>query len=229
MTVWPSTLDEDETLDAAIKGVSLARFGDGEINLMLGKPCVTQKPSKAIAAQLQHVLKSPIPGLLVCLPRMAGPKAEFWGKYDKPSVHRLFPGNRYGSAFVTRPDSAPGIDRKEYWQKLRQLWAGRHVTLVRGSGKSLTADMLHDAASVHEVLVPKRNAFEHVENIMGQIGFPKRALLCCGPAATIMAHDLARHGVHAVDLGHVGMFLRKHINGEPMAVTDEDKSIDKVA
>lgn len=229
MSQWPKILDEDQTLDAAIGGVSLARFGDGEINLMVGGRCVTQQRSKAIAIALTNVIKEPVPGLLVCLPTMKGPKADFWKQYDKPAFHKLFPGKRYGSAFVTRPDSAPGINRKDYWQKLRRLWAGKHVTLVRGSGKSLTADMLYDAAAVHEVVVPKRNAFEHYELIAGQIGHPKRVLLCCGPTATILAHDLTRQGVHAVDLGHVGMFLRKHLQGEPMVVTDEDKRVDKVA
>jgi hypothetical protein len=39
----------------------------------------------------------------------------------------------------------------------------------------------------------------------------------------VLAVDLARRGVHAVDLGHVGMFWRKHRRGEPMWVTKADK------
>lgn len=229
MSGWPRVMSEDETLQAAIAGVSIARFGDGEINLMFRGACVTQKPSKALAMALTRVVAEPVPGCLVCIPRMDGPKADFWKKYDKPHVHKIFTGKRYGSAFITRPDSAPNINRHDYWQKLKQLWAGKTVTLVRGSGKSLTADLLYDAASVNEVIVPKRNAFDQYEQIATQIGLPRRVLLCCGPTATILAHDLARHGVHAVDLGHVGMFLRKHLRGEPMVVTDEDKRVDAMA
>lgn len=229
MSSWPKIMGEDATLDAAISGVSLARFGDGELNLIMGGKCVTQMHSIEISAALSNVLKEHVPGLLVCLPTMYGPKAKFWSRYDQPAFHKMFKADHYGSAFVTRPDSAPNINKMFYWHRLRQLWAGKHVTLVRGSGKSLTADMLYDAASVHEVIVPKRNAFEQYENIVSQIGLPRRCLLCCGPTATILAHDLAKNGVHAIDLGHIGMFLRKHLEGKPMVVTDEDKKVDAMA
>jgi hypothetical protein len=36
--------------------------------------------------------------------------------------------------------------------------------------------------------------------------------------------DLCAKGVHAIDLGHVGMFLRKARAGRPMTVTTEDKA-----
>jgi hypothetical protein len=38
-----------------------------------------------------------------------------------------------------------------------------------------------------------------------------------------MAVDLCAKGVHAIDLGHVGMFVHKKRRGEPMWVTDADK------
>jgi len=34
---------------------------------------------------------------------------------------------------------------------------------------------------------------------------------------------LCAKGVHAIDLGHVGMFLRKYRRGEPMWLSKDDK------
>jgi hypothetical protein len=42
-----------------------------------------------------------------------------------------------------------------------------------------------------------------------------------------MAVDLCARGVHAIDLGHGGMFLRKRRRGQAMVVTDSDKAHDK--
>jgi hypothetical protein len=38
-----------------------------------------------------------------------------------------------------------------------------------------------------------------------------------------MAVDLCAIGIQAIDLGHIGLFLRKHRRGEPMVVTQADK------
>lgn len=223
------TLDEDQTLTAVLGGASLARFGDGEINLAFGRPCITQAPDPDLQARLLTILSSP--RCLVGIPRFGvGPKAEFWKRYDRKEIRALMsPAHRYGSAFVTRPDSAPWIDRPDYWAKLRGLWRGKDVTLVRGSGKSLTADMLHDARTVRELVAPAKNAFAEYDALLLNIGTPETVLICLGPTATVLVDDLASKGVHAIDFGHVGMFLRKHERGEPMTVTKADKAWDRGA
>ncbi len=38
-----------------------------------------------------------------------------------------------------------------------------------------------------------------------------------------MAVDLCKKGVHAIDLGHVGLFLKKHRQGLPMWLSKDDK------
>jgi hypothetical protein len=34
-------------------------------------------------------------------------------------------------------------------------------------------------------------------------------IICLGPTATVLAERLAKKGVHALDLGHIGMFMRR--------------------
>jgi hypothetical protein len=132
----------------------------------------------------------------------------------------------YGSAFVTRPDSAPWIDTDEYWGLVSSLWVGQDVTLVRGSSKSFTAERLLSAGAgtVTEIIAPRQHAWTRADELLERIGRPTRALLCLGPTATVLAVDLCARGVHAVDLGHLGMFHRKHVAGEPLFVTDADRT-----
>lgn len=227
--MWPQVLDEDETLDRVLAGASLARFGDGELNLATGGVCITQAPVAPIGAVLKAILSNGTGKCLVGIPRQAGPKAAFWAKYDRPDIHAMFrPGMIYGSAFITRPDSAPSIDRADYWRKLRSLWEGKRVTLVRGSEKSLTPAMLTDAKYVREIICPSKNAYADCGHILHKIGEAETVLLCLGPTATILAVELALKGAHAIDLGHVGMFLRKHERGLPMKVTEQEKAVDRV-
>jgi hypothetical protein len=52
---------------------------------------------------------------------------------------------------------------------------------------------------------------------MARIGTPERVLLSLGPAATVMAVDLCRRGVHAIDVGHMGAFYRRRDTTEEAA------------
>ena len=54
------------------------------------------------------------------------------------------------------------------------------------------------------------NAWADYPDLMKRLSRERRrVLLCLGATATVLAFDLAAEGVHALDLGHIGMFLRK--------------------
>ncbi len=224
---WPAVLDEEATLNKVLAGASIARFGDGEFNLCLGKGCITQPHNRAIEERLKLILTDG--GLcLVGIPRMkVGPKERFWAHYNTVLLWNMLGRQTYGSAFITRPDSAPWINTDEYWEKVERLWRDKEVTLVRGPAKSLVASMLNSAADVHEVIVPGLNAWQDYHSILERARQSEIVLLCAGPTATVMAHDLCHLGHQAIDLGHIGMFLRKHRNNEPMTVTEQDKAWDR--
>ncbi len=223
MSAYPYVMSERDTLDLVRSGMSLARYGDGEFNLCRGYGIPTQPHDRVLAASLRSILKDG--GMfLVGIPNIKSPtpKADFWQPYQRAN-DLLSIERRYASAFVTRPDSAPWIDAPDYWQAVESLWVGLDVTLVRGSARSLTAADLVGANSVTEIIAPAVNAWASYDSLLEQIGTPKRALLCLGPTATVLAVDLYNRGVHAIDLGHVGLFLRKHRAGDPMVRTEADK------
>lgn len=231
MNDYPMVLGELETLQAVVAGRSLARYGDGEFKMAShGVGIKSQRGDLVLSERLKQILESS-GDCLVGIPNIhsATPKAVFWHKHLRYS--QLLVDRPYVSAFITRPDSAPWIDTLEYWALLEQLWRGQDVTLVRGSGKSFTGDLLlaAGARTVTEILAPRQHAWADYPSLLDRVGIPKRALLCLGPTATVMAVDLCAKGVHAIDLGHIGMFWKKKQHGHPMVVTEADRTPEVVA
>lgn len=190
---------------------SIARYGDGELRVALGGSAVSQRADKRLANELRAILRDDVPGLLVGVPNFdQTPCKNNWSRYREGKFAPLFAnGRQYASSLITRPDSAPWIDRPEYWQGVRELWRGKHVVLVTGDRKSLTSDMLSDAASVRVVTGPRQHAYTEVDRIEGEIGTASGpVIMCLGCTATVLASRLHKRGVHALDLGHIGMFMR---------------------
>jgi hypothetical protein len=232
MSRYPQVIDEFETLRRVVAGESIARYGDGEFKMAdrLSANIKSQNNDLLLHRRLGEILHES-GDCMVGIPniRSETPKVEFWGRHL--IYASLLKAERpYVSSFITRPDSAPWINTPEYWALLESLWVGQDVTLVRGSGKSFTAERLvaAGAGNVTEIMAPRQQAWAEYESLLERIGTPKRALLCLGPTATVMAVDLCARGVHAIDAGHAGMMYNKHILGLPMWVTKEEKDVDRL-
>lgn len=232
MQAYPEVLGELATMDLVCAGKSIARYGDGEFKIAHGGEAVAQGRDYQLTRRLADILKDS-GDCLVGIPNIhevlrthtVEQKREFWARFLP--ARTLLVDRTYVSAFITRPDSAPWIDVPEYWTKLQSLWIGQDITLVRGSGKSLVAEDLVGANRITEIVGPKQHAFAEYGSLMKRIltDRPKRVLLCLGPCATALAVDLCRRGVHAIDLGHAGMFLRKHRDGRPMLMKKDEKAL----
>lgn len=228
---YPNVLSEVETMRLVLHGRSLSRFGDGELKMASHVAGIkSQQSDPALSARLSAILKQS-GKCLVGIPNIRSdtPKAAHWGKYLR-YAWLLDDSIRYASSFVTRPDSAPWINTPEYWAAMASLWIGQDITIVRGSGKSLTMDDVDGARSVTEIVGPRQHAWADYDSILERITStqPSRVLIGLGPTATVLAVDLCARGIHAIDLGHAAMFLRKFRRGEPMVVTEEDRAHDKV-
>lgn len=225
MTAYPRVLGESDTLERVLAGASLARYGDGEFALCRGRGIPCQAFDHGLQARLRGILKAQ-GRCLVGIPNLDSPtpKAAFWERYRDAAD--VLGDQSYVSAFVSRPDSAPWIDTPAYWQQVEQLWRDHDVLLVRGGLRSFTAADLSTARSAHEITAPRVNAWSEQERLRARIEAlkPSRVLLCLGPTATVLAVDLCAVGIHAIDIGHLGMFWHKHQRGEPMIVTEADKA-----
>ena len=214
---YPKVIDEFETLRLVMTGLSIARFGDGEFNLVRGGNCVSQRRAPGLQIELQNILKSHDQRLLVAIPRLdhRSPKNVNWTKCCSHYWNYLAPDKRYFSAFITRPDSAPWIATKEYFDAIESLWAGKDITMVYGSNRSLSVDFkaMQSAKSITVVETDYAHTYHKIAAIERQIHHAGNhtVLLMCGPTATCLAARLAKD-FHAIDLGHIGMWWRAYDN-----------------
>lgn len=211
---YPRVLSENATLDQILKGKSIARFGDGEFKIAKGGSCVSQIADKKLAEELSAILLSNDLQCLVGVPTMdpAGPKYAQWARYRHIYPKQMSMKKEYASAFISRPDSAPWIDCKDFFDRMQKLWEGREVALVGCGERSIKTDFLLQTGAATVAFVPcaRRDAYTQIDELEAAVLKTKfdRVILCAGPTATCLAMRLSRRGIHAIDLGHVGMFWR---------------------
>jgi len=203
--------DEFRTIRLLQDGHSIGRIADGELKIMRGKASVSQEAHKKLQEEICRVVWDS--NILIGIPRIVPelPKFREWDSiYDQPKYISLYnPKIRYASAWITRPDMAPWINCEEYWTLVIDLWRGREVTVVGGSGKGLVPSDMPEAAHVNFISCPRQHAYVAIDEVEAAIGRPELAILCCGATATVLAARLAAKGTQALDFGHMGMFLRR--------------------
>lgn len=213
---YPPVRDEFETLDRLVnKGKSIARYGDGELNLCRGRDCISQSHNPEIEKELRNILRKPNENCIVGIPNIhkEGPKHWFWNKvFGTGKYLDLFSKDvDYYSSFITRPDSAPWIDTMRFWSKMELLWRDQEIILVTGSEHSFVPKDLEKAKSLHHIKGLYEDSYYDIDRIEREIlDRPEhRVFLCLGPTATILANRIAAKGKQGLDLGHVGRYLRK--------------------
>jgi hypothetical protein len=151
---------------------------------------------------------------MIAIPDMnpKSPKWWFWKKYQHSYPKMLNDQITYYSQFITRPDSAPLIDVPEFYTRMENLWRDQDVVLVRGSERSLVEGRgtMLCAKTVIPVLCARRDAYAEIDRVEKEVlatGL-NRVLLCAGAMATVLTYRLARRGLHAIDLGHIGYLWR---------------------
>lgn len=207
---------EAETIQAALTGQSIARFGDGELSICRGGSSVTQEAHPKLRMELLHILAGHVREVLPCIPRYdaPSPRAAYFAKYATPPFTRLMRAQEYGSAYVSRPDIAPWIDAPAYWESVRMLWRGKHVCYVGGE-MTLFYQVMKDAKSGVRLFAPKRNAYSEIEMLEKACAIEKAdvTIIALGAAGTALAARLATRGLHALDLGYIGQFMSEEHQG----------------
>lgn len=213
---YPKVVGEMQTLERVLAGASIARYGDGELKIMRGGNCVSQAYDPVLANEMANIIRSPRKKLLVGIPTLddRNPKYEDWKKLSVRFEPFLNREAEYHSSFITRPDNAPWLGTKEFFDKVESLWKGQHVTFIGNGERSLTAKFLEDtgARKVHWIKCSYRDSYVEIGRLEREAldAGNHRVLLCVGPTATCLASRLESWGQHAVDLGHIGMFWRRY-------------------
>lgn len=217
MSGWyPKVVDERLTLNRVLEGASIARYGDGELKLMLGRRCVSQIVVPGIVDELRAIIGAKRTHAIVGIPTVVpgSRRYELWSSLAPKFAPFLNREATYYSSFITRPDNAPWIGTKEFFDDIESLWRDQRVTFVGNGVRSLTAKFLQDTGAKHVDWIECSYAHSYVDIdrlFRSVIALPNhRVLLCAGPTATCLAERLAKAGRHAIDLGHIGMFWRRY-------------------
>ena len=215
---------EETILKIEKEKCSIARYGDGEFNIMFGNNIDFQRYDKHLAQKMKDILKSEHRDFLVGLPgelyyyKSQGLKKEterYWKRfrrYHHGAIGKLLRKNKiYYHASMTRfyycyTDQTKG---EKYARLLKQIWDKRKVLFVEGEKSRLGVgnDFFDNAERVTRILCPTNNAFNYYDEIIATIeknvDKDTLVLLALGPTATALAYDLYLKGYQAVDIGHV--------------------------
>lgn len=211
---YPKVPDEWATLKKLQEGLSIARFGDGELKMATGKEYVREGANRHMARELNEILTNPDPRCLVGIwpYNKASPKYESMLRHRERFKQVLSPDVKYYSSLISRPDSAPWIRTREYAEAFATLWRGKFVAALcekeNGLLRALTAAR---PAGIYWTECPRHGAYKHVDAFEQALAVPKPdiVIMACGPTATCLAHRLAKRGVQAIDFGSGGSFLAR--------------------
>lgn len=222
---YPDVKTTSETLsDIISQNKSLARFGDGELMLILGIGLGSKEDGneyQAFDVLLQKRLREIL--LAGSSDKVSVAILPFSLEYDdnKSDIdvvsywHKFLLKyyNSFSSCFSTKQYSNTLVSRKagfceNHLSSIKSLWGGRKVLFVVGLESHFFFDnVLFDNIVEYEILYgPGKSAFSQYDELLGKIcEYDKNWLifLSLGPTATVLAYDLAQRGYQALDLGHL--------------------------
>lgn len=212
---------------------SISRFGDGEFDLINGKCLKFQKYDEHLSLRLKEILaiKEENQNLKICIPcaynylKDFNKKSQlFWIMYFKNNRKQLYSLLDKEYQYLDSQITRIYINRKnirqseKYFQSWKKIWNGKDLLIVEGEKNRFGVgnDLFANARTVLRILCPAENAFEKYEKIFQTIrdnAKDKMVLIVLGPTATVLAYDLAKCGIRALDIGNMDMeyewFLRK--------------------
>lgn len=223
----PTVVGMSETI-SAIKNrkASIARYGDGEFDIIFGRTEGFQKKDLELSKRLRAILKrnSISERFLVAIPDCFGDLSQFnekaqlhWKiRLDKERIKWVRCLNTkapYYQAQITRFyfDWVDKSKCKEWYTGLKNMWDHEDVLLVEGefSRVGVGNDLFDNAASVRRILCPAENAFDCYDKILETICKHAKTsdliFMALGPTATILAYELFQRGYWAVDAGHIDL------------------------
>lgn len=205
-------------------GCSLCRYGDGEFELMLQRERPWfQKVDQVLADRLRKIIQEDESDIVVAIADDFG-SLEIYEETFADAIRDYMSGTtredimqfidlerEYYDAYVTRPY----LMRKdknyaeEVFTLFKKIWNQRDVILVEGQYARIGIgnDLLNNAKSIRRILAPAKDAWNKYDEILEYVCAVANSndLICIslGPTATIMAYDLAKRGLQALDIGQL--------------------------
>lgn len=232
-------------------GCSVARYGDGEFKCMMGVGNDFQHEDVLLSEKLKEILSDNVAqNCLICIPNVDelykefGGSRWFWKKFIRQNGKKLLQficrKRVFGAAHFTRfylgrnnrNDAAKNIEG------IKRIWDNKDLLIVEGSLSKLGVcnDLFSNANSVKRIIAPSENAFSKYDDILQTvISHYNREiiLIALGQTATVLAYELSKKGMQAIDVGHIdieymwflmGVKERTIIKGKHTAELADDMS-----
>ena len=225
--------NEDNELNIKVLGIldtlnyimahnsSVARFGDGEMDIITGHSIPYQDYDENLANELKEIISSESnESLVICLSdvferldRYNQEAVDFWKQHlNNNYVHNksLCKAPWYGSTFISRPymDLVDKSLSNMYFKNIKNLWDKRDILIVEGvnSRSGVGNDLFDNANSVERIICPSKNAYskiDEIESLIERHAENKLVLLILGPTAKVLAKRLSIKKIQAIDMGHI--------------------------
>lgn len=199
---------------------SISRFGDGELDLIIGRDLKFQEQNEKLSKKLKEILTSDqdfcmigIPDVINGFYNLTEESEKFWIRNMERTrdtwLKYLDKNREYCSANLTRlyirykDKSNTGI----YFSIMKEIWKDRDVLICEGEQTRVGVgnDLLDGCKSIKRVICPAEDAFEKYDQILETLKQEPKdilILMALGPTATVLAYDLAKEGYQALDMGH---------------------------
>lgn len=204
-------LSPEETIDVIVNSnKSVARFGDGEILIMLKGSGVFQLYNEDLRRRLFEVLNYDGEDFLVCLPGLM-----FWRYLGMDDSFMFMNLPRFRNFLKNNLSQKKHYGETQFYldygvfEKLRSVWDGKNIILV-GCPEALSKiqyDIYDNAKSIDYVFCRNRDCFSQYDWIVSEVKSAYKdgaiVILQAGMTGTVLAYDFMKLGMRALDLGHL--------------------------
>ena len=218
------------------KQLSIARYGDGEMKLILKTGFVGfQKADDSLSGELRSSFETNKSNLLVCyhdIPFSFPKRSEEYKFYKqylfktyRPCLKLIDKKYFYGNTNFTR-FYHPSLFEKTDFNKLdkyvcllKTLWNEKNLLIVEGSETKLGLgnNLFDNCASMRRIICPKTNAYEKIDDIFKCIVENHHkddlVLVALGPTASVLCTRISVNtDIQAIDIGHIDIVYLWFIN-----------------
>lgn len=225
LCMLPKIKTYDETLDLLINtNCSIARFGDGEFNLICGKSIAFQNFDSRLQKRLKEILLNKDENFFAGIPRslfhysntntkLLSVQKDFLSQYYIPQEQQFYSfldlQKEYIPTEITQMYMMfENYDFDSYFEKAKKIWENKDIVIACGDRvfDNIENNIFDCAASIEYVHCPTTNAFSQYDEILDKLKHfdtSKLMILILGPTAKLLAADLHSSGYRALDLGHI--------------------------
>ncbi|MDR1027051.1 MAG: GT-D fold domain-containing protein [Rickettsiales bacterium] len=231
--MFPRVMPYEEMLAALRGGASIARFGDGEFNLAMGKGIGFQSANPELSRRLREILaENTDDNMLVGISpieldfSMYKPKSRrVWRNFWRANYNKIRPMLKrglYANAMISRIDFFAWAAKSggDGVAEIKKIWDGRNAVFVVPQNGRFFYDrrLFGNIKSKAEIFIPAADAFGEYERMLAECKRHKKDrlfIICAGPTATVLAYDLHRAGFQALDMGHLPNSLAEYLGEGP--------------